>query len=75
MHCISQAKFKSYIAFYNSLFPNDSILQEGCGFKTTGDVTQVYTLDSTRHKPLCLAGTAEMSLAGIYVTFVMLSLW
>jgi seryl-tRNA synthetase len=39
------------------------LLQEGCGFKTTGDKTQVYRLDSEN---LCLAGTAEMSLAGIY---------
>lgn len=40
------------------------LLQEGCGFKTTGDKTQVYRLDSDN---LCLAGTAEMSLAGIKV--------
>lgn len=43
------------------------ILKEGCGFKTSGDVAQVYKLDSSRHEPLCLAGTAEMSLAGEFV--------
>lgn len=43
------------------------ILKEGCGFKTSGDVAQVYKLDSSRHVPLCLAGTAEMSLAGEFV--------
>ncbi|XP_052768540.1 serine--tRNA ligase, mitochondrial-like [Mya arenaria] len=37
---------------------------EGCGFKTSGDVAQVYHLDPSRHERLCLAGTAEMALAG-----------
>ncbi|KAH3854476.1 serine--tRNA ligase, mitochondrial-like [Dreissena polymorpha] len=38
---------------------------EGCGFKTTGEVAQVYMLDPSRHDNLCLAGTAEMPLAGL----------
>lgn len=42
---------------------NPSVI-EGCGFKTTGDKTQVYRLDSDN---LCLAGTAEMSLAGYFI--------
>ncbi|WAR18892.1 SYSM-like protein, partial [Mya arenaria] len=37
--------------------------KEGCGFKTSGDVAQVYHLDPSRHERLCLAGTAEMALA------------
>lgn len=44
--------------------------QEACGFKTTGDRNQVYKLESNRHdNPLCLAGTAEISLAGIDSNF------
>ena len=39
-------------------------LQEACGFKTTGDVTQVYRLDPSHHGDVCLAGTSEMPLAG-----------
>lgn len=40
---------------------------ESCGFKTTGDVAQVYRLDTTRHPDLCLIGTAEMALAGYFM--------
>ncbi|XP_045163076.2 serine--tRNA ligase, mitochondrial-like isoform X2 [Mercenaria mercenaria] len=39
---------------------------ESCGFKTTGDVAQVYRLDTARHPDLCLIGTSEMSLAGYF---------
>ena len=39
-------------------------LQESCGFKTTGEVTQVYRLDRSYHGDVCLAGTSEMPLAG-----------
>ena len=40
-------------------------LQEACGFKTTGERTQVYRLDPDKHDDVCLAGTSEMPLAGI----------
>ncbi|XP_060562046.1 serine--tRNA ligase, mitochondrial-like [Ruditapes philippinarum] len=40
---------------------------ESCGFKTTGDVAQVYRLDQSRHPDLCLIGTSEMSLAGYFM--------
>ncbi|XP_048734130.1 serine--tRNA ligase, mitochondrial-like [Ostrea edulis] len=40
---------------------------EACGFKTTGDRNQVYKLDSYNHSNLCLAGTSEMSLAGLFM--------
>lgn len=44
--------------------------QEACGFRTTGDRNQVYKLESNHHdNPLCLAGTAEISLAGMNSTF------
>lgn len=44
--------------------------QEACGFRTTGDRNQVYKLESNRHdNPLCLAGTAEISLAGMNSNF------
>jgi seryl-tRNA synthetase len=43
---------------------------EACGFKTTGERTQVYRLDS-RHGNLCLAGTAEMSLAAMFMNKVL----
>ncbi|XP_055682231.1 serine--tRNA ligase, mitochondrial [Lutzomyia longipalpis] len=36
---------------------------EGCGFSTTGERNQVYKLDQS---PLCLSGTAEMSLAAYF---------
>ena len=38
--------------------------QESCGFKTSGEVTQVYKLDPSYHGDVCLAGTSEMPLAG-----------
>lgn len=41
---------------------------EGCGFKTTGQKTQVYRLDSQN---LCLAGTAEMALAGYFTNDIL----
>lgn len=44
---------------------------ESCGFKTTGDVTQVYKLDPSRHENLCLAGTSEMALAGYFMNEVL----
>ncbi|KAL4238370.1 seryl-tRNA synthetase [Mactra antiquata] len=44
---------------------------ESCGFKTTGDVAQVYRLDPSRHPDVCLAGTSEMSLAGYLMNEVM----
>ncbi|XP_063426933.1 serine--tRNA ligase, mitochondrial-like [Mytilus trossulus] len=37
---------------------------EGCGFKTTGEKTQVYKLND---QDLCLAGTGEMPLAGYFI--------
>lgn len=39
---------------------------ESCGFKTTGEVTQVYRLDRSYHGDVCLAGTSEMPLAGYF---------
>ncbi|CAI9723059.1 serine--tRNA ligase, mitochondrial-like [Octopus vulgaris] len=39
---------------------------EGCGFKTTGERTQVYKLDAKRHGSACLSGTSEMALAGYF---------
>ncbi|ESO91930.1 hypothetical protein LOTGIDRAFT_217090 [Lottia gigantea] len=36
---------------------------EACGFKTTGE-NQVYKLNDNFYQDVCLAGTAEMSLAG-----------
>lgn len=44
---------------------------EGCGFKTTGEVAQVYRLDPSRHPDLCLAGTSEMGLAGYFADSVL----
>lgn len=44
---------------------------ESCGFKTTGDVTQVYKLDPSCHGDVCLAGTSEMPLAGYFLDTVM----
>ncbi|XP_064620514.1 serine--tRNA ligase, mitochondrial-like [Lineus longissimus] len=43
---------------------------EACGFNTTGTRTQVYKL-GTRHGDMCLAGTAEMSLAGMFMNKVL----
>lgn len=44
--------------------------QEACGFRTTGDRNQVYKLEANHHdNPLCLAGTSEMSLAGMNSNF------
>lgn len=41
---------------------------EACGFRTTGDRNQVYKLEANHHdNPLCLAGTSEMSLAGLFM--------
>ena len=40
-------------------------LQEGCGFKTDEERTQVYKLDPAKHGDVCLAGTGEMPLAGM----------
>ncbi|CAH1790887.1 unnamed protein product [Owenia fusiformis] len=39
---------------------------EGCGFSTTGERTQVYRLNP-EHGDICLAGTAEMALAGLHM--------
>lgn len=39
-------------------------LQEGCGFKTTGERTQVFRLNRHKHGNVCLAGTGEIPLAG-----------
>lgn len=39
---------------------------EGAGFPTTGERTQVYSLDSNLHSQACLSGTAEMPLAGFF---------
>ena len=50
---------KELIRIINKLF-----LQERCGFKTTGDRTQVYKLDPHRHGEVALAGTGEMPIAG-----------
>ncbi|XP_013412289.1 serine--tRNA ligase, mitochondrial [Lingula anatina] len=44
---------------------------EACGFKTTGDRTQVYTLDQEKHGQICLSGTAEMALGGFYANRVL----
>jgi len=38
-------------------------LQESCGFKTSGERTQVYQLQEQCGK-VCLAGTGEFPLAG-----------
>ncbi|XP_076464341.1 serine--tRNA ligase-like [Babylonia areolata] len=43
---------------------------ESCGFKTRGERTQVYHL-SEEHGQVCLAGTAEMSLAGLFMNEVL----
>lgn len=43
---------------------------ESCGFKTQGERTQVYRLNNS-HGMACLAGTAEMSLAGLFVDEVL----
>lgn len=41
---------------------------EACGFRTTGNRNQVYKLESNHHdNHLCLAGTSEMSLAGLFM--------
>nr|XP_022333624.1 serine--tRNA ligase, mitochondrial-like [Crassostrea virginica]XP_022333625.1 serine--tRNA ligase, mitochondrial-like [Crassostrea virginica] len=46
---------------------NSSVV-EACGFKTTGERNQVYKLESSHHDNiLCLAGTSEMSLAGLFM--------
>ncbi|KAK7504955.1 hypothetical protein BaRGS_00003983 [Batillaria attramentaria] len=39
---------------------------ESCGFSTQGNRTQVYKLSPEKHGPVCLAGTAEMSLGGFF---------
>jgi seryl-tRNA synthetase len=40
---------------------------EGCGFKTSGERTQVYRLDRDVHNGnVCLAGTGEFPLAGFF---------
>ncbi|XP_064597950.1 serine--tRNA ligase, mitochondrial-like [Liolophura sinensis] len=39
---------------------------EGAGFPTTGERTQVYSLDPNLHSQACLSGTAEMPLAGFF---------
>ncbi|KAL8610918.1 hypothetical protein ACOMHN_042536 [Nucella lapillus] len=43
---------------------------ESCGFKTRGERTQVYRLNE-HHGKVCLAGTAEMSLAGLFMNEVL----
>jgi hypothetical protein len=40
------------------------IQQESCGFKTSGERTQVYQLVDEQHDNVCLAGTGEFPLAG-----------
>ncbi|XP_071080067.1 serine--tRNA ligase, mitochondrial-like [Haliotis cracherodii] len=40
---------------------------ESCGFKTSGERTQVYKLDPSKHGDVCLAGTSEMPLAGYFM--------
>ncbi|XP_062620947.1 serine--tRNA ligase, mitochondrial-like [Saccostrea cucullata] len=45
----------------------NSNIVEACGFKTTGDRNQVYKVDSHHHGNLCLAGTSEISLAGLFM--------
>lgn len=46
------------------LFPSPT--QEGCGMRTEGLHTQVYKLNPAYHPGnLCLAGTAEVGLAGM----------
>ncbi|XP_060074679.1 serine--tRNA ligase, mitochondrial-like [Ylistrum balloti] len=44
---------------------------EACGFHTTGEVTQVYTLDKKFHGEQCLIGTAEMPLAAFFLNGVL----
>ncbi|XP_019619088.1 PREDICTED: serine--tRNA ligase, mitochondrial-like isoform X1 [Branchiostoma belcheri] len=45
---------------------------EGCGMMKAGAFdTQIYTLDSSKHEGLCLAGTAEVGIAGMYKDHVL----
>ncbi|KAL3872692.1 hypothetical protein ACJMK2_035901 [Sinanodonta woodiana] len=44
---------------------------EGCGFKTTGETTQVYRLCPETYGQICLVGTAEMPLAGYFLNEVL----
>jgi seryl-tRNA synthetase len=44
-------------------------VMEGCGFHPRGESTQVYRL-SYHHGELCLAGTAEVPLAGMFMNKV-----
>ncbi|XP_066274163.1 serine--tRNA ligase, mitochondrial-like [Branchiostoma lanceolatum] len=45
---------------------------EGCGMmKSRAFDTQIYTLDSTKHESLCLAGTAEVGIAGMFKDHVL----
>lgn len=39
---------------------------EGCGFKTSGERTQVYKIETNSDGLLCLSGTSEMALGGYF---------
>jgi len=40
------------------------MLQEACGFKTSGKRSQVYRLDHRVHDDVCVAATGEFPIAG-----------
>ena len=42
------------------------LTQEGCGFNVHGERTQVYHLDMQGKADVCLAGTGEIPLTGMY---------
>ena len=46
-----------------------NLLQEGCGFEAFGARNQVYHLYSQGQR-MCLAGTGEMPLAGLFANTV-----
>ena len=46
------------------MITNVTMLQEACGFKTSGKRSQVYRLDSKIHGDVCLAATGEFPIAG-----------
>jgi len=47
-----------------SIVTRVKMLQEACGFKTSGKRSQVYRLDSKAHGDVCLAATGEFPIAG-----------
>ncbi|XP_025105730.1 serine--tRNA ligase, mitochondrial-like [Pomacea canaliculata] len=67
LHKLLKQGFK-LVSVPDLLYPN---VIDRCGFKTEGERTQVYKLPVETYGLACLAGTAEMSLAGLFLNEVL----